>query len=300
MIPVSVLVCTRNRPDSLVRTVRSLLEHPGSFELILMDQSDDSSTRDALAPFVADPRLRYHQTRVRGKGSSLNEGLRLAQAPVVACTDDDCVVPPGWPEDMARIVEAHPAAAIVFCNVRPEPHDHAAGYVPAYLRRRDRVLRSVIDARNGLGLGAGMALRRDAVLALGGFDEQFGPGSRFGSGDDWDVGVRALLSGWHVYDVANLSVLHHGFRSFAEGKSHAYRDWVAIGALCAKPIRTRSVSGTTFAAWLFTKHALWPPVRDVLRLKRPRGSARIVGFARGFIGGLKTRVDDKTLVFTRR
>jgi GT2 family glycosyltransferase len=297
MIPVSVLVCTRNRPDSLVRTVRSLLEHPGSFELILMDQSDDLSTRDALVPFAADPRLRYHQTRVRGKGSSLNEGLRLAQAPVVACTDDDCVVPPGWPEDMARIVEAHPAAAIVFCNVRPEAHDHAAGYVPAYERRSDRVLTSVTDARNGLGLGAGMALRRDAILALGGFDELFGPGSRFGSGDDWDISVRVLLRGWQVYDVSSLSVLHHGYRTFVEGRSHAYRDWVAIGALCAKPIRAGYFSGLMFGVGLFTKHALWPPIGDLLRLRRPRGRARLVGFARGFVGGLTTPVDRKTLVF---
>lgn len=295
---VSVLVSTRNRPESLLRTVRSVLADaaPG-IELIVMDQSEGTESEQALAGFAGDPRLRYTRTRARGKGASLNEGLRLARGAVVACTDDDCVASPEWPRAMATAMESQPKAAIVFCNVLPEPHDPAEGYVPAYERRRDRVLRSVADARAGLGLGAGMALRREAILALGGFDELFGPGSRFGSGDDWDISLRALLNGWEVYQVANLSVLHHGFRSWSEGRVHAHRDWVAIGALCAKPIRAGDFRALTFAAWLFTVQALWPPVRDVLRLRRPRGLARITGFARGFIAGLRTPVDRRTLVF---
>jgi GT2 family glycosyltransferase len=298
MIAATVLVCTRGRPQSVLRTVRSLLEHPGSFELLVMDQSDDAATEDLLASCAGDPRLRYHRTPVRGKGASLNQGLRLARASVVACTDDDCVAPPRWPEDMAGVLDAHPAAAIVFCNVLPEPHDPTKGYVPAYERRTDRVLRSLADAHAGLGLGAGMALRRDTILALGGFDEQFGPGARFGSGDDWDICVRALLAGWQVYDVASVSVLHHGFRTLAEGRTHARRDWVAIGALCAKPIRVGSTSALSFAATFFGTEALLPPLRDTLKLRKPRGFGRIISFGRGFIGGLRTPMNRKTLMFT--
>jgi len=83
MIAATVLVCTRGRPQSVLRTVRSLLEHPGSFELLVMDQSDDAATEDLLASCAGDPRLRYHRTPVRGKGASLNQGLRLARASVV-------------------------------------------------------------------------------------------------------------------------------------------------------------------------------------------------------------------------
>jgi hypothetical protein len=42
---------------------------------------------------------------------------------------------------------------------------------------------------------------------------------------------------------------------------------------------------------------VWPPVRDVMRLKRPSGLSRIVGFVRGFAGGLRTPLDRKTLLF---
>jgi hypothetical protein len=142
-----------------------------------------------------------------------------------------------------------------------------------------------------------MALRRDATLALGGFDDAVGPGARFPSGDDWDITHRLLLSGWHVYETADLSILHHGFRTLADGREHARRDWVAIGAVCAKPIRAGHVSAVVVAIWYFFGYALWPPLGDVLRMRRPRGRSRIAGFIQGMVQGLRTPVDRKTLLF---
>ena len=295
-MPVSALVCTRNRSDSLVRTIRSLLQSPGDFEVLVIDQSDDEASAIALGTFD-DGRLRYVRSAARGKGVALNQGLRLATGPIVVCTDDDCEAPAGWVTGMAAVMEAQPGAAVVFCNVVPPPYDPALGYVPAYQRSADRTLSSILEARRGLGLGAGMALRRDVVLGLGGFDEAFGPGSAFASGDDWDISLRVMLGGWRVHDTAGLAILHHGFRTLAEGKTHARRDWIAIGALCAKPIRAGYPAGVLLSLSLFIHDALRPPILDVLRLKKPRGLARIVGFAKGFAGGLRTSVDAKTLKF---
>jgi glycosyltransferase involved in cell wall biosynthesis len=295
---VSALVCTRNRSDSLVRTVRSLLAGSAqAFELIVMDQSDTDDSERALAELGPDARLRYVRTDLRGKGAALNAGLQLARGAIVVCTDDDCEAPPGWAAGMTLTLEAHPGAAVLFCNVIAGAHDPRAGYVPAYERQTDRTLRSIAGARHGIGLGAGMALRREPVLSLGGFDPTFGPGSRFGSCDDWDISLRALLRGWHVDDTAARSVVHHGFRTFAEGRDHALRDWIAIGALCAKPIRAGHPSGLVLAVWYFAGNAVWPPLRDVLRLQRPSGAARIAGFARGFFQGILTPIDRQTLHF---
>lgn len=293
-----MLVCTRDRPESLFRTVRAILaDTADDFELIVMDQSEGTGSRDLLSPFVCDRRFRYTRTQARGKGASLNEGLRLARGTIVACTDDDCVPPPGWARAMAEVADAQPTAAVIFCNVLPEPHDPSLGYVPAYQRTADRLMSSVTELKRGLGLGAGMALRREAVLSFGGFDEAFGPGSRFPSCDDWDVSLRAVLHGWHVYDTSSTAVLHHGFRTLAEGRQHALRDWLAIGAFCAKPIRAGHLNAVVLAVWLFGARALWPPMRDLIQLRRPRGLSRIIGFTRGFIDGARTSVDRKMLVF---
>jgi glycosyltransferase involved in cell wall biosynthesis len=281
--------------------VKSLLNAADGddFELLVIDQSDDAGTEAILEPLRSNPRLRHHRSATRGKGKALNEGFRLAKGDIVVCTDDDCEAPRGWVMDMARALESQPSAALAFCTVVAAPHDPALGYVPAYTAEEGRSVSSLIAACSGLGLGAAMAVRRDFVLSVGGFDESFGPGGRFPSADEWDLAIRALLRGWRVYETGKLSVVHDGFRTFAEGRVHARRDWLAIGAVCAKPIRAGRFQGAIVPAWFFAQRAVWPPVADLLSLRRPRGLGRIAAFVEGFAKGLGTAVDRETLRYSK-
>jgi glycosyltransferase involved in cell wall biosynthesis len=291
----TAIVCTRNRPDDIVRAVRSLLATPEDFELLVVDQSDGSETEHALADLHDDRRLRYVRSKTRGKGAALNVGLRLACGEVLVCTDDDCEADPGWVSAMATVFEEAPSAAVAFCRVEAPPYDRTAGYVPESTEPR-QVLRSVKESLGTRGMGAGMAVRCSVMLELGGFDELLGPGARFLSADDVDVAARLLLRGWHVYTTGDRRILHHGFRTLQEGRAHARRDYVGIGAACAKPIRAGEIRAVRLSLWEFG-HALWPPIADVLHLRRPRGLARITGFISGFAGGMRLPVDRKRLLF---
>ena len=62
----------------------------------------------------------------------------------------------------------------------------------------------------------------------------------------------------------------------------------------------RRLGGLAFPLREAAVHALLPPLFDLLRLRRPRGMARIAGFAEGFFAGLRTPVDRKTLLFKRQ
>ena len=295
---VSCVICTRNRAEPLVRVVSSLLSgETEPFELLVIDQSDGEEAERALEVFGGDARLRYHRSSQRGKGKALNEALALARGSVVVCTDDDCAAPAGWVHAMAQALESQPQAAVAFCQVLPVEHDRSAGYVPAYHLDRSRTLRSIGAICGGLGIGAGIAFRRDFVRSIGGFDEAFGPGGRFPSADEWDISIRTLLSGRHVFETADLSIVHDGFRSFEEGRAHARRDWLALGAVCAKPLRAGHWKAAVVPVWLFSSKAVWPPIADALALRKPRGIGRIVAFVQGFAQGLGSRVEPKTLRF---
>lgn len=295
---VSCVICTRNRAQPLARVVASLLAgETEPLELLVIDQSDGPEAELALSEFAGDARLRYHRSSQRGKGKALNEALRLARGSIVVSTDDDCSAPAGWISGMARALESQPEAAIAFCQVLPVPHDANAGYVPAYHLSQSRTLRSISAICGGLGIGAGIAIRRDFVLSMGGFDEAFGPGGRFPSADEWDLAMRALLSGRHVFETAELSIVHDGFRTFEEGRAHARRDWLALGAVCAKPLRAGHWRAAVVPVWLFSTKAVWPPVADALALRKPRGLGRIVAFVQGFGQGLMSRVEPTTLRF---
>ena len=292
---VSALICTRNRADEVVNAVTSLLGSKGvTLDLLVIDQSDGPETADALSDQTSKGLVRVVRSRTRGCGAALNEGLRLALSPIVIRTDDDCEVDPGWIAGMNSLFNGRPGVAMVFCNVVAGPHDERAGYVPAYACERTRLLRSPIDTMSGRGIGAGVGFRRDALLAIGGFDDKMGPGSRFQACEDWDAELRVLLKGWDVLHTADQTVVHHGFRTFAEGRDHTRRDWLGIGACLGKLARTGRPSIWLLSGWELGANAVFPLLVDMGRFRRPRGFQRIVSFCRGFAKGLTAPIDIET------
>jgi GT2 family glycosyltransferase len=246
---------------------------------------------------LGDSRLRYLRSNTKGLGRSRNIGLSEARSEVVAFTDDDCEAPPDWLERMAQVFDENPQAAVAFCNVDAAPHDRDAGFIPAYLRTESKLLTTIKDKCRARGIGAGLAVRRPVVQALGGFDEMLGAGAIFPSCEDGDMAVRALLAGYHVYETHRVAVLHYGYRTNAEGRELSRRDWHAIGAAYAKPLKAGHWRFFVVPAYEFFVCALWPPLKDLLHLRRPRGIMRITAFLRGFVAGWRTPIDKKTLLF---
>ncbi len=298
---ITALICTRNRGRSLIGTISSILAntHP-NFEIVVVDQSTDSETAQALTPFLHDERLRYVPQAAQGLGRARNLGLTEARGEIVAMTDDDCEVPPHWLETMAAVFEDHPQVAVAFCNVDPVPYDRTAGFIPAYQRSGDKMLLSSRDKCTARGIGAGIAVRRSVVLSLGGFDAMLGAGGGFHGCEDGDMAVRALLRGYGVYETDAVSVQHAGFRTWEEGRSMARRDFFGIGAAYAKPLKCGYWRFVVVPAYEFGCHALWPPISDLLHLRRPRGLGRIGAFLKGFVRGWQTPVDPQTLLFRPR
>jgi glycosyltransferase involved in cell wall biosynthesis len=295
---ISALVCTYGRGRLVVDTVASILAntHP-NFELVVVDQSKDNETQEALKSFSADPRLRCLKSITIGKGDALNAGLHETRGSVIVITDDDCTVPPNWLETFASIFATYPKVAVAFCCVEAGEHDRAAGFVPDFVRTGDRMLTTMHDARHVRGLGAGIAVRRDMIEEIGGFDSMLGPGSKFHDCDDRDIAIRALLARHHVFETSTIAVKHFGFRSWQQGPQLARRNFLGIGAAYSKFLKCGRIELMYIPAHEFIKYALWPPIRDVLHLRQPRGIVRITAFAEGFVDGLRTPVDKATMLF---
>ena len=297
---ISALVCTYGRGGLVVDTVASILANTyPNFELVVVDQSDDNETLEALRSFSADSRLRYLKSTTIGKGDALNAGLIETKGSAIVITDDDCTVPPNWLETFASIFFTYPKVAVAFCCVEAGEHDRAAGFVPDFVRTGDRMLTTMHDARHVRGLGAGIAVRRDMIEEMGGFDHMLGPGSKFHDCDDRDIAIRALLARHHVYETSTIAVKHFGFRSWQQGPQLARRNFLGIGAAYSKFFKCGRIELAYIPAHEFIKYALWPPIRDVLHLRQPRGMVRITAFAEGFIDGLRTPVDRTTMLFVK-
>ena len=131
----------------------------------------------------------------------------LANSPLVAITDDDCLVPADWLSQIEAVFRQHEQVAVVYCNVLPGPHDSSQGFIPDYKQDEDRMVKTIWGKVKARGIGAGMAVRREPIISLGGFDENKGPGARFPSAGDRDLAIRALLKGWWVYETVSTAVV---------------------------------------------------------------------------------------------
>ena len=295
---ISALVCTYGRGRLVVDTVASILAntHP-NFELVVVDQSKDNETLEALEAIRHRSPLEVPEKHDRRQRGCAQCGPEETKGSAIAITDDDCTVPPNWLETFASIFVTYPKVAVAFCCVEAGEHDRAAGFVPDFVRTGDRMLTTMHDARHVRGLGAGIAVRRDMIEEIGGFDPMLGPGSKFPDCDDRDIAMRALLARHHVYETSTIAVKHFGFRSWQQGRQLARRNFLGIGAAYSKFLKCGRIELMYIPAHEFIIYALWPPIRDLLHLRQPRGMVRITAFAEGFIEGLRTPVDRATMLF---
>lgn len=294
----AVVVPTRDRSDQVARVATSILDNDHiDFELVIVDQDPSGATKRALEPLRGDPRLRYLATDVAGKTRALNLAIEATRSRHVLFVDDDCEVPSDWISSMVDALDEHPQAALAFCEVLPAPHDPAEGFVPMYVIEEPRVWTSMWN-RTSFGLGAGMAIRRDVLESIGGFDEAMGPGARFPSADDGDLAMRVLTAGWHVLDTPATAVVHHGFRTWQQGVDLTRRDFTAIGGYCAKAARCRVWGIATTILWMGGFVGLVRPLATAIATRRrPSGLRRLLHFARGFRDGWSLPVDRERILY---
>ncbi len=296
--PISALVCTRNRGGSVVGTVESILvDDEYCDEVLVIDQSDDDETELAVRPLLKDSRVRYVRSNTQGKGVALNLGLEVAQNEIVAITDDDCEVDAAWGGTHARAFARYPKVAVTFGSVLAVDHDRQRGFIPTYVLKRSKLCKNIWDKLTARGIGANMAVRRKAIVDLGGFDPSLGPGGRFQACVDGDVAVRSLLAGHHVFETRDTRVYHSGFRDWSEGRTLTRNAWIGIGAAYLKLLKCGRLDALPLYVFEFVVGALLPAARATLTFQRRKGWLRVTSFLRGSVYGLRTPVDRHRLLY---
>lgn len=298
---VAVIIATRNRPDKIRAAIESVLASElADIEVVVVDQSDDDATEQASQSYLADSRFRYIASDTRGLSRARNVGFSHTTAPLVAITDDDCLVPPDWVGKITEPFAADPAVGLVFGSVVPlEPGK--PGATPSIAFERPQTMSKANEAwklgRGGLCLGASMAVRRTTYDRLGGFDQHLGAGSTFSAAEDNDLSWRCLLSGGRTHVTNAVEVVHDGHRTLDEVRALVNRDFFGVGGALAKYVRTRHPGAIGFLlAWAF-KFGVVGPGRDVLARQRPRGFRRPYMMARGLYAGMRAPLNAEHLLF---
>lgn len=277
---VTVCICTRDRGDGIVGAVRSVLASSYSdFDVIVVDQSVSGETEAAMSRIVTDSaRCRYLRSQTRGSSAAHNVAVSHAAGPILAFTDDDCVVAPDWLETLVRYFASEPRVGAIFGVVDAGAHDRSAGFIPTCAVPRARRVSSPWMKWREHGIGANMALRAEALAAAGPFDEMLGSGGTLYASLDRDMAYRILRAGYTVMDVPDARVVHFGFRTWAQGRPMMRRVGVGIGATYMKHLLLgdTAVLPTLFVEWF--RCVRW---RRALTLRSRCGVACALGYLHG-------------------
>lgn len=210
---VSLVVSTRNRATRLPEFFSSLsrLQAPmGGWELILVDNGSTDGTAEAIRAFAAAApfAVRGVYAATPGLSHARNAGLSHASGRILAFTDDDCYPQPDYLRAIVEVFDRHGAGVLGGRVVLHDATDARVGVkdAPEAFEITPRTF-----VRPGVMHGANMAVRREVVDAIGGFDPLLGAGTRCMAGEDTDFVARAVWAGWTArYDPQPVVAHHHG------------------------------------------------------------------------------------------
>jgi glycosyltransferase involved in cell wall biosynthesis len=192
---LSVAIPTRNRADKVKRAIESILANSVvDFELIVVDQSTDGQTREALAT-IDDKRLRYIPTDTVGVSVSRNIAVRASRADTIVFTDDDCVCDKEWLASIVAEYERDPTVMGVYGRVIPYGPPRAGMICPCINESTQRlVLEGPAIPHIALGGGNNMSFKKAVFRKVGLFVESLGPGTWLSHAEDTEFSYRVLWS----------------------------------------------------------------------------------------------------------
>lgn len=197
---VSVVIATYNMAGFLPLALRSALAQTyRNTEVLIIDDGSTDATADAVAPFLADARVRYLTQENAGQAVAKNRGIRESTGDYVAFLDADDLWAPEKLEAQMPLFAASRAVGVV-CSAFSyiDENGDPLPRVPGKLHR-GRVSGPLLIS-NFVGFGTSV-VRRECFERLGTFNESLGMGI------DYDLWLR--LSTRYEFDYVERPLLNY-------------------------------------------------------------------------------------------
>jgi GT2 family glycosyltransferase len=271
---LSVIVCTRERPDDLRNCLAALARQTaGPLEVIVVDNAPRTDRTRLVAEEAG---VRYVLEPRPGLDNARNAGLAAARAELVAYTDDDAVPADDWAAVLLEVLAEPGVAGVAGIMLPAELETEAQQLFERYLggeagrrakeRRREFAPPFPAAAAGQVGAGANMALRRDALLAAGPFDPAFDAGTATQSGGDTEMFGRLLDAGFRLVYEPRARIAHRHRRTMEELRTQLFGYGVGVYAYWThRVLHHGDRQALRFAAETLLRHSLRRVRRAVLR-----------------------------------
>lgn len=197
---ISVAIPVYNGEATIRETIESVLNQTFSdFELIVINDGSQDSTLDIVSS-IRDPRLKVFSYPNAGLSASRNRGIDHASGEFISFLDADDLWTPDKLEAQLKALQANPQAAVAYSWT------NSIDESGKYLRRGCHVTATgdvyeQLLVRNFLENGSNPLIRRQALTAVGKFDESVNAAA------DRDMYLR-LASRYHFVAVPSPQILY--------------------------------------------------------------------------------------------
>jgi glycosyltransferase involved in cell wall biosynthesis len=219
---ISLIIPTYNRAGVLKRALDSAmnLAYPAAcYEIIVVDNGSTDGTfavvkeaqgskQEHSISYIREERLGLHNAR--------HAGVWAAKGDILVFTDDDATFAPGWLRAYAEAFESHPEMVAAGGPVRPSWESPPPKWLLQFMAGSKTfgifsLMEPYEDFRLNLQIiffGVNMAIRRNVVLELGGFNPDSFGDIWLGDGEtglNYKIWEHRLLIGY----VPDALVYHH-------------------------------------------------------------------------------------------
>ena len=224
--PLSIIICTRDRPEALERCLTALMtqsSHAGQIVVV-----DNSTHRSAEAVTGQFPGVDYLHEPRPGLSVARNAGVRASKGALIAFTDDDVEPSPSWTTEVVRAFSSAEMDAVTGlvlparldtpaqCYFQFKMGGFGSECVPLIFDRRFLDETKAMGAQVWrIGAGANMAFRRSVFDRVGLFDERLGAGAS-GCSEDSELWYRLIASGGACLFEPRAFVVHHHREQWAD------------------------------------------------------------------------------------
>lgn len=195
MIKLSIVIPTFNRAAYLADCIDSLNNQTlgkDNFEVIVVDDGSKDNTAETMTDLIQNHSwVKYFPKKNQGPASARNFGIKKAEGEWIAFLDDDCLASDNWIESVMPLL-SDPGLGIVEGRTVPESTDIGI------------LERTIMVDEGGDYLTCNIFYRKDLLIQVGGFDENFAHAYR----EDIDLAWRVIDTGNDSTFNKNAVVIH--------------------------------------------------------------------------------------------
>ena len=181
---VSVVIPAYNAASFVTGAVESVMRQTfQNFEVIVVDDGSKDLTKQAIEPFLRDPRVRYHYQENRGLPGARNSGAMIARGEYLAFLDADDFLSTNALECM---LQAFQFTGAQWLNVGVLKLEGANRTVRHPITPEGDLLLAILDSDF---ITRSPFYPREQFFSVGMYDEEIR------NREDWDINIRMISAG---------------------------------------------------------------------------------------------------------